>query len=233
MGNSITASAPAQKALPSNLQASGRRSVLDQLLHALNQPLTGLQCSMEVALAIPRTAEQYIRTLRDGLELTGRMRALAGAIREVVDEDEHPGQLALDVFDLTTLLQELLADLAPVAEAKKVALAFDGGKDRGCEVRVNRAGLSSTMFRLLESAISLADPGTVLGIQAGGGKNAARLRVEWRAAQAADVVSLPELGLLIAQARFERIGAQWERDRDGTLDRIIIHLRDAMAFGKS
>ena len=34
---------------------TGKRSPLGQLLHALNQPLTGLQCSMEVALAVPRT----------------------------------------------------------------------------------------------------------------------------------------------------------------------------------
>jgi hypothetical protein len=44
---------------------------MEQLLHGLNQPLTGLQCSMEVALAAPRTVEYYTQRLREGLELTG------------------------------------------------------------------------------------------------------------------------------------------------------------------
>jgi hypothetical protein len=55
------------------------------LLHALNQPLTGLQCSMEVALASPRPIEYHVPRLREGLDLTERMRSLVDAIREVAD----------------------------------------------------------------------------------------------------------------------------------------------------
>ena len=69
------------------LEKMDARGPLAQLLHALNQPLTGLQCSMEVALASPRTVEQYAQGLREGLELTERMRALVEAIREVADVD--------------------------------------------------------------------------------------------------------------------------------------------------
>jgi len=67
---------------------TANRSPLAQLLHALNQPLTGLQCSMEVALGRPRTNEEYVQGLRQGLELTGRMRALVQAIREVAEVEE-------------------------------------------------------------------------------------------------------------------------------------------------
>ncbi len=73
---------------PQNAASSakpGVRSPLAELLHALNQPLTGLQCSMEVALAGPRTNEEYVQGLREGLVLTGRMRVLVEAIREVMD----------------------------------------------------------------------------------------------------------------------------------------------------
>jgi signal transduction histidine kinase len=61
------------------------RNLLAHLLHALNQPLTGLQCSLELAAASPQRREEYVRTLREGLELTGRMRILVEAIRELAD----------------------------------------------------------------------------------------------------------------------------------------------------
>ncbi len=84
-----SATQPAQ-----GVQTTGR-SPLERLLHGLNQPLTGLQCSMEVALASPRSVEYYVERLRDGLALTERMRALVEAMREVVDveaiSDKEPG----------------------------------------------------------------------------------------------------------------------------------------------
>ena len=59
------------------------RSPLAHLLHALNQPLTGLQCSLELALASPRRREEYVRTLREGLQLIERMRILVEGVREL------------------------------------------------------------------------------------------------------------------------------------------------------
>jgi signal transduction histidine kinase len=212
---------------------SGRRSVLDQLLHALNQPLTGLQCSIEVALAAPREPEQYARTLRDGLELTGRMRALVGAIREVLD-----GQSAASVaetFELMALLRERVAELAPVAEAKGITVAVEGGEE-GCEARTKREEIRAAMFRLLESAISLADHGTPLRIHANRSGAAVKIEIEWSAAQPTDEMSLSELGLLLAQAGCERIGgARWERTYNGKFHQVVICLHDAAALagGKS
>src|SRR5258708_36391313 len=73
----------ASAAKPARESASKGRSPMEQLLHGLNQPLTGLQCSMEVALASPRSVEYYVQGLRDGLALTERMRTLVEAMREV------------------------------------------------------------------------------------------------------------------------------------------------------
>jgi hypothetical protein len=41
---------------------SDERRPLAHLLHALNQPLTGLQCSLELAAADLRRPEEYDRT---------------------------------------------------------------------------------------------------------------------------------------------------------------------------
>src|SRR5579863_8922683 len=104
------------------------RSPLQHLLHALNQPLTGLHCSLELALVGQRTPEQYVDAMREGLELTERMGVLVAAIREVVDlrgERQHDGSQPIpvgagygEVTALDGLLREAVGELQPVAKAK-------------------------------------------------------------------------------------------------------------------
>src|ERR1700733_14305167 len=137
------------------------RPPLEQLLHALNQPLTGLQCSMEVALAAPRTLEQYVRGLQDGLELPDRMRALGGGIREVTDMEDKKNAVRnheeWSIADVNTVLRTALDDLAPVAEVKGVRVEFERngvGTCEGTSAMVARRGVFETAaFRLFESAL--------------------------------------------------------------------------------
>lgn len=185
------------------------RTVLSQLLHALNQPLTGLQCSMEVALAAPRSAEHYVATLREGLELTARMRALVGAIHEVVRGEEKIGD-AVEVAELTTVLRAVAADLAPVAEARQIAMVGDLPSESSASVRASRSKLGTAIFRLLESVLGLAQPETALRVAASADLHEPWLRVEW-SGTASTAHSVPELGLLVAQAAFEQLGAKWQR----------------------
>ncbi len=215
----------------------GIRSPLAQLLHALNQPLTGLQCSMEVALAVPRTSEQYAQGLRAGLELTERMRALVGAIREVVDgeeenernDDEPNNDVPERPTDLQALLREVLDDLGPVAEVNRVRIALDDSADSSLWVRFERRRLSGLLFRTLESVLSLAEPGSVLRIETGGradpATNRAGFSIGWSQEMKLVEFSRPELGLLVAQAGWERAGAIWERERTGNLERVTVKLR--------
>jgi signal transduction histidine kinase len=217
-------------------QKAASRSPLAQLLHALNQPLTGLQCSMEVALGRPRTHEQYVRGLRQGLELTGRMRALVEAIREVVEveaEVEEDRAPQTERTALASLLQDAVNELSPVAEAKNVRLALTlektgasssgktgsgetaSGETSSGETELAMTGkqpaLARVIFRLLDSTLSMARPGTALRIEAGSGTGQAGIRIEWQAEGPRSAFSRPELGLLIVQARLERAGAEWER----------------------
>ncbi|MFZ0770918.1 MAG: hypothetical protein WCA49_19620 [Candidatus Sulfotelmatobacter sp.] len=208
---------PAAADAPQNAPALAKtatRSPLGQLLHALNQPLTGLQCSMEVALASPRTAGQYAQGLREGLELTGRMRALVEAMREVADIAEEK-TVNQETAELASLLREAVEDLGPVAEVKKVRIALDFSSSCSCAssfaVRAARAPMASAIFRLVDSAVSMAAPGTAVRIEAGSESNAVWLRLRWQAGMPRSALSRPELGLLIAQARMERSGAEWGR----------------------
>jgi hypothetical protein len=190
------------------------RSPLAHLLHALHQPLTGLQCSMELAVAGPRRPEQYVRTLQEGLDLTLRMRLLVEAIGELasLEQDEiGPG----DPFPLDVLLRETVDDLRPVAESRQVRLL--AACDAGLAVRFERRFLATQAFRLLESALSLAGPGSDLRLTAVREQEQAVLVVAWTDGPPPEhsPFSRPDLGLLIAQAGWVRSGAEWGRTRDG------------------
>jgi signal transduction histidine kinase len=219
----------AEKARP--LAKTEARSPLAQLLHALNQPLTGLQCSMEVALAGPRTPEQYVRGLREGLELTERMRVLVGAIREVADVEGEKNE-EQETTELKTLLREVLDDLAPVAEGKGVRIALDGSA-ASWVVRAARRRLATVVFRLLESALSLADPGSTMRIEMDGAPDEVWMRIRWHGARPPWAFSRPELGLLVAQAGLERGGAEWERERTENLETVTVRLRGVSGGSES
>jgi signal transduction histidine kinase len=205
-----------------------KKSPLAQLLHALNQPLTGLQCSMEVALAIPRTPEQYASGLREGLLLTERMRALVEAMREVAEIEEEKiaagkREFALEMIDLRGVVQQIADELALVAEVKNVRLALDFSQGGSLGVKAERRQLGAMVMRLLDSALSLAARGSVMGVTARAARNTGgrdkeepdageiEIRMQWQPEEARSSFSRPELGLLVTQAWLEHWGAGWER----------------------
>ena len=231
--SSLPQQATAAAVVPAKLT---ERSPLQQLLHALNQPLTGLQCSMEVALASPRTVDQYARGLREGLELTDRMRALVGAIREVTDMEEktnaprnHEGW---SIADLSAILKTTLDDLAPVAEVKSVRVEFEhNGAGTSALATAKRRTLETAIFRLLESGLGAAALGGALSIELGARaentKAADWLRLRWQAGWPPSVAWRAEIGLLMSQAGFEQLGAAWERHCSGAMEMVTIRLRGA------
>jgi hypothetical protein len=206
-------------------------NLLAQLLHALNQPLTGLQCSLELALAGRRTPEQYIDCVRGGLDLTERMRNLAAAMRELLEIEAAPAaaaatdELAINPrTDLRSVLRETLAELQPVAETRGVRIALDCGP---LPVSVERRTLISAMFRVLESVLSLAAPESLLSIETAANPGSACLRLGWSRQEPAPPpggFSGPELGLLLAQAGLRRAGVDWKREQKEDLDWITLQV---------
>jgi hypothetical protein len=222
--------APSETDSPRNgasLVRTGDRSPLQQLLHALNQPLTGLQCLMEVALATPRPVEYHVRQLREGLDLTERMRTLVGAIQEVEDvAEEKNGEP--ETIELKILLREVVDDLRIVAEVRSVGFAVEDTA-ASLFVRAGRRGLSTLLFQLLEAALSLAEPGTALQIQIGEITDYVWIRVRWIVGPRPAELSPPELGLLVGQAGWERVGAKWERERTKNLETVTVRLASVSA----
>lgn len=239
--------------LESTLERRSGRTPLAQLLHALNQPLTGLQCSLEVTLASPRTNEQYTKALFDGLALTERMRLLVEAVREVAEilesEQENSragargGDRTLSAAELRSVLGEAAEELRPVAEVKQVNITFAipgtfSAPAYAAETRPSP--VAQGIFRLLESVLSLAERGSVVRIEAvtelrteSNERNGGGFRIGWRVTEAeqTSALSRPELGLLAAQARLEHSGALWARERTAGNEVLTVLLPSGTADG--
>jgi hypothetical protein len=199
-------SAAAQPAPGGGVSAAKERSPLAQLLHALNQPLTGLQCSLELAAAAPRSPQQLRETMKEGLELTFRVRTLVEAIREVVEEG-HDSLDAKSLFELNAVMDDVAEDLRVVAEQKGLSLTVNHEP----ELRVPSSGTaaSQALFRVVESAIGLADSGSELRVSARREGKSVVLLICWRnPRRAPSALSRGEIGLLVAQAAWEKIGAE-------------------------
>src|ERR1700674_2810744 len=198
------------------------RSPLAHLLHALNQPLTGLQCSLELAVSGPRRMDEHIRTLREGLELTGRMRILVEALRELTDSEPEPE--AVETFQFDGLLRDTADGLLPVADALGVHLLLV--RSISLPVRAGRRCLATLIFRLLESALALTQKGSDLQIVVTPEPEQIRLAVSWSQGPAPEhsPFSRPELGLFGAPGGFERAGAEWTHTQERAMQICTVQL---------
>jgi hypothetical protein len=183
-------------------------SPLAYLVHALNQPLTGLQCSLELAAAAPRRAENYVRTLREGLQLTARMRILVEAMRELAENGEG-NPVPPQRFELNLLLRDAVDDLVPVAREKQIEILLSA--DDSIEVEADRRHLPALAFRLLDSALSLAAAESELRVSARIEGECANIHVGWTQGPVPEhsPFSRPEVGLLVSRAGWERAAAEW------------------------
>lgn len=184
------------------------RSPLAHLLHALNQPLTGLQCSLELALAGPHSTKHYVGALREGLELTCRMRVLVEAIRELADaQPSNPEKVATILLD--RLLLTTADELEPVAKENGVRLKVATGGPLA--VRADRDRLEAVLFRCLESGLSLSAKKTDFQVSAEEDQSSASITLCWTEDTVPEYspFSRQELGLLIAQAAWEQSGGEW------------------------
>jgi len=202
------------------------RSPLAHLLHELNQPLTGLQCSMELAVAGPRPSDHYVRTLQEGLELVSRMRDLVEALREVMQTQEgQTGESAL--FRLDSLVNEVAAELEPIAVAQEVRLIVLTSTP--VPVHSHRARVQDLVFRTLDSILSLARDNCEMHVATVQEEDHACLMVSSTADPAGErpPFSRPELGLLVAQAGWEAMGATWSLTRTGEELNLVIRMLPA------
>jgi len=200
-----------------------QRTALAHLLHALNQPLTGLQCSLELAVAQARRPDQYVHTLNESLELTLRMRLLVETIRELTD-DRRENPKECETLQLDALLREVADDLRPVAAERDVHLVL--ALEPPLPVFRERSHLRQIIFRFLESALTLTRAGSDFHLTARHEPEHAVLDLSWSAAPspALSPFSRAELGLLLARAAWENVGAQWTASQTENMQACTVRL---------
>jgi signal transduction histidine kinase len=195
------------------LQSEPRESTaLAHLLHALNQPLTGLQCSLELATSAPRSGEQYVRTLCEGLALTARMRIQVEALRELLHSSQ-PAEATSDLH-LNAALADCVDHLRPVAEARDVR--FQVAIATLAPIQADRGCLATVLRRALGAAVSLCRETSDVQIEAAAEGNHASVRISWTPGTPPEFspFSRLELGLVIAQAAWESSGGHWAESGD-------------------
>jgi hypothetical protein len=138
-----------------------------------------------------------------------------------VDEEKKE---ELGTIDLKALLGEVVDDLRPVAEAKSVRIILDCSATASLGVAGGGRRFSTLVFRLLESALSLAGRGSAVRVEAGGTPAGAWICIRWHGARPRAGFSRPELGLLVAQAGLERTGGEWIRERTENLETVTVRL---------
>src|ERR1700722_1557769 len=206
---------PAMTQVRDSAEAVQEFNPLAHLLHELNQPLTGLQCSLELAAVGPRTAEQYLRAIREGLGLLARMRMLVTALREIADIEHEQARPETIGFD--TLVCGIIDDLRPVAQSRAIQIDLD--KNSFPHLCIVRRDVATALFRLFESVLSLAVSPSILSIRMNAQIHQAAIIIEWTEENGGGerpMSSPPELGLLVAQAAWHGAGGQWNSEISGT-----------------
>jgi hypothetical protein len=178
---------------------------------------------MELAVAGPRPTDQYVRTLREGLELISRMRVLVEAVREVVQTQEaQTGTSAL--FRLDNLVSEVAMEVEPIAAAKGVRCVVL--RSAPLPVHDHRSQVAGLVFRTLDSILSLARENSEMHVAIVPEDDHACLILSFNegATPEQSPFSRPELGLLVAQAGWQAIGATWTSTRTGAEQNLVIRM---------
>jgi signal transduction histidine kinase len=114
---------------------------------------------------------------------------------------------------LDGLLREAARELQPVAESRKVRVAV--AVSVPLRIRADVGVLTSVLFRMLDCAISLAAEHSSLRIEAACEQGDAIVTISWQPGTPPTHTpfSRPELGLLIAQAGWERLGGSYQQSQ--------------------
>jgi hypothetical protein len=183
---------------------------VSEVLHGLSQPLTALECGLELSLRQDSTVAE----LRNRMEaLRGTVGALHQQLLELraLQNAANPGNTTAPVA-AHVLLQQLREDLLPVAELSQIGLRM---QCRPALVYGNAEKLRNGLFRLLEFLMRQCPSGGSVSItgRRGGAKT---LELAFRVSGTPDdlrtgaAASTRELDWRIAQRTFVAAGGRME-----------------------
>jgi His Kinase A (phospho-acceptor) domain len=130
-----------------------RRDFASNVFHDLSQPLTALQCSLELALVRDQTIEEFRASVEAALQNAERLRQRLLLLRELSDA-EDPGDTSTPLA-LDQILQQLREDMLPLFESAGRCFELTCA---AVEVAANEAKLVRGFFYLLEFLLRCPSP---------------------------------------------------------------------------
>jgi heavy metal sensor kinase len=125
--------------------------------HELQTPLTILKGEMEVALRSPRSAEEYQRILKSGLEEIDRITHLVEGLLLLARADAGVLRMDRRPVDLAQLVEEVLGQAGILAEARSINLRFGPGEPVSAQGDYTQ--LRRLLLNLVDNGIKYTLPG--------------------------------------------------------------------------
>src|SRR3974390_1021528 len=127
---------------------AGENAFVSEVLHDLSQPLTALECGLELSLRQDKTVAEIpngMDTLLEAAQLLRRRVLELRALQDAADAGNTSAPVAVNV-----LLENLQDDLSPVTELAKIGLVV---KCRPARAYGNAERLRNGFFHLLEALL--------------------------------------------------------------------------------
>lgn len=175
--------------------------------HELRTPLTILRTHVELALARPRTEEQYRDTLDRCMQATRRMTSIVEALLTLARADAGRLELESEPVDLAALTEECLELLEPLAQSRSITLKADL---QPALVPGDGSRLAQVVTNLLGNAVQYNRPGGEVRVSL-------RLHAGWVVLAVADTgVGIPPEAQPHVFERFYRVDPARARGTGGT-----------------
>jgi len=193
---------------------SGQAGSLDELLHALNQPLTQIRCSLELLLLTPASPEKCKEALTVALGQAERASKISSAMQLVI-EIERDEETQSRKTGLARAVEAALADFAPVVECTGINIVRH--EMAGCEIAAPAKSLSTALFLLLDQLFGRAEGTDTLHIEINESNCDVHLSFEL-VRQPGKLPGIENFDFVILRSIFRAIGGQLSV---GTLDNNI------------
>ena len=205
--------------------------LLSEILHGLSQPLTTMECGLEIALRQDKTVaqlQQRMGALLEAARVLHKRLLEVRALQEAGTAGERTEAVAVG-----ELLQQLREDFQPIAREAKITMSVRATRDLA---QGNAAHLRNGFFHLLEFLACRCPAGgqvRMASVREGGNGLTVRFRIV-RRKEGGSTEPIPrardgDFGLRIARRTFEAAGGDLElREYNGGGVAGQVRLRSAM-----
>jgi heavy metal sensor kinase len=177
--------------------------------HELRTPLTAIRTEAEVALSGDPTKEELRGIVESMLEECGRMTRLTDQLLTLARDDAGVVPRSHERLSVASLVGEVVDTLRPLADAKGVSIAVEGGGTHGTVVG-DPVRLRQVAVNLIDNAIKYTPPGGSVRVGTAESNGAVRLTV----ADTGEGIAAEHLPRVFD--RFYRVDKARSREQGGT-----------------